>query len=94
MSKPIQLVNKVIHLVNKGRGSASGSKRGRGSASGSNRGRGRGRVSGSHKVLVTNPIVDKYILLDEDDLVDIQVMEEVDTRNDNVDVAIENVAAE
>ncbi|GJX59570.1 putative reverse transcriptase domain-containing protein [Tanacetum coccineum] len=77
---------------NRVRGSASGSKRGRGSASVSNRGR--GRASGSHKVLVTNPIVDKYILLDEDDLVDIQVMEEVDTRNDNVDVAIENVAAE
>nr|GFD30141.1 hypothetical protein [Tanacetum cinerariifolium] len=72
-----------------GRGSASGSKMGRGSASGSNRGR--GRASGSNEVLVKNPI---YILLDEDDLVDIQVMEEVDTRNDNVDVGTENVAAE
>ncbi|GJY39097.1 putative reverse transcriptase domain-containing protein [Tanacetum coccineum] len=79
---------------NRGRGSASGSKRGRGSASGSNMGRRRGRASGSHKVLVTNPIVDKYILLDEDDLVDIQVMEEVHTRNDNVDVATKNIAAE
>ncbi|GJU23839.1 hypothetical protein Tco_1157181 [Tanacetum coccineum] len=68
----------------KGRGNASGSSRGRGSASGSNRGRGRGRASGSNKVVVTKPVVERYILLDEDDLVDIQVEEEVDTRYENV----------
>ncbi|GJW92625.1 hypothetical protein Tco_0170178, partial [Tanacetum coccineum] len=76
---------------NRGRGSDSGSKTGRGSASVSNRGRERGRASGSNKVLVKNPI---YTLLDENDLVDIQVIEEVDTRNDNVDVATQNVVAE
>ncbi|GKC36745.1 putative reverse transcriptase domain-containing protein [Tanacetum coccineum] len=65
-----------------GRGNASGSSRGRGSASGSNRGR--GRASGSNKVVVTKPVVERYILLDEDDLVDIQVEEEVDTRYENV----------
>ncbi|GKE78563.1 hypothetical protein Tco_1544683 [Tanacetum coccineum] len=71
---------------NRARGSASGSNRGRGrgSASGSNRGRGRGRASGSNKVFVKKPVVDKYILLDEDDLVDVQVEEEVDTRYENV----------
>ncbi|GJT73404.1 cellulose synthase [Tanacetum coccineum] len=66
----------------KGRGNASGSSRGRGSASGSNRGRRRAR--GSNKVVVTKPVVERYILLDEDDLVDIQVEEEVDTRYENV----------
>ncbi|GJZ84909.1 cellulose synthase [Tanacetum coccineum] len=66
----------------RGRGNASGSSRGRGSASGSNRGR--GRASGSNKVVVKKPVVERYILLDEDDLVDIQVEEEVDTRYENV----------
>ncbi|GKD43112.1 urease isoform X2, partial [Tanacetum coccineum] len=60
----------------------SGSSRGRGSASGSNRGR--GRASGSNKVVVKKPVVERYILLDEDDLVDVQVEEEVDTRDENV----------
>ncbi|GKB49951.1 kinase-like domain-containing protein, partial [Tanacetum coccineum] len=68
---------------NRGRGSASGSNSGKGSASGSNRGRGSG-ASGSNKVVVTKPVVERYILLDEDDLVDIQVEEEVDTRYENV----------
>ncbi|GJV17665.1 putative reverse transcriptase domain-containing protein [Tanacetum coccineum] len=83
---------------NSGRGSASGSNRGSGSACGSNRGRGRGRgrASGSNKVLSKKPVVDKYILLDEDDLVDVQVEEEVDTRAENVPAAdaYENVATE
>ncbi|GKD78251.1 hypothetical protein Tco_1340872 [Tanacetum coccineum] len=90
---------------NRGRGNASGSNRGRGSVSGSNRGRenasgsnrGRRRASGSTKVLVKKPVVsDKYILLDEDDLVDVQVKEEVDTRDENIATAdaYENVAAE
>ncbi|GJY45817.1 hypothetical protein Tco_0434880 [Tanacetum coccineum] len=75
--------------------SASGSNRGRGSASGSNRGRGRGRASGSNKVFVKKPVVEKYILLDEDDLVDVPVEEEVDTRDENVAAAYayENVVA-
>ncbi|GKE83641.1 hypothetical protein Tco_1557383, partial [Tanacetum coccineum] len=81
---------------NRGRGSASGSNMGRGSASGSNRGRGRGRgrASRSNKVLVKKPVVDKYMLFDEDDLVDVQIEEEVDTREENVVVGAENVGAE
>nr|GEX71566.1 hypothetical protein [Tanacetum cinerariifolium] len=80
---------------NRGKGSAIGSSRGRGSASGSNRGRGRGRSSGSNKVVVVKkPVVERYILLDEDDLVDVQVEEEVDTRDENVVVGAENVASE
>ncbi|GKE19185.1 zf-CCHC domain-containing protein [Tanacetum coccineum] len=76
--------------LNRGRGSASGSNMGRGSASSSNRGR--GRVSGSNKVFVQKPVVEKYILIDEEDLVDVQVEEEVDTRDENV--VGENVVAE
>nr|GEX59879.1 hypothetical protein [Tanacetum cinerariifolium] len=81
---------------NRGMGSASASNKGRGSASGTNMGKGRGRASGSNKVLLKKAVVDKYILLYEDDLVDVQVEEEVDTRAENVAVAdaYENVAAE
>nr|GEU75561.1 putative reverse transcriptase domain-containing protein [Tanacetum cinerariifolium] len=60
-------------------------------------GEGRERASGSNKVLVKTPVVKKYILLDEDDLVDVQVEEEVVTRDENVATvadAYENVVAE
>ncbi|GJY00502.1 cellulose synthase [Tanacetum coccineum] len=39
-------------------------------------------------------VVDKYMLFDEDDLVDVQIEEEVDTREENVVVGAENVGAE